>query len=71
MDLNNNGNIVSDNSFNYINDSVDPGILNRNLMQGLGWILGFRKGEYKIEEQTDTNITDISYGKVVNIRRNL
>ena len=31
-------------------------------MQGLGWILGFRRGEYKIKEN-DTR--DISYSKVV------
>ena len=61
LDVNNN-NTVSDNSFNYINKDDDPGILNRNLMQGLGWILGFRRGEYKIEEN-DTH--DISYSKVV------
>jgi len=62
LDVVNKQNIVSDNSFNYINGGRDPGILNRNLMQGLGWILGFRRGEYKIKEN-DTR--DISYSKVV------
>tara|TARA_B110000908_G_C10213559_1_gene431548 strand:- start:503 stop:1675 length:1173 start_codon:yes stop_codon:yes gene_type:complete len=54
-------NIQINNNFKFDQD-VDPGILNRNLMQGLGWILGFRRGEYKIEEN-DTR--DISYSKVV------
>ena len=50
----------SGNQFDF--NQTDPGILNRNLMQGLGWILGFRRGEYKIEEN---NTNDISYSKVV------
>ena len=35
-----------DTSFNYIKLDGEPPILNRNLMMGLGWILGFRHGEY-------------------------
>ena len=43
-----------DTSFNYVTFN-EPSILNRNLMQGLGWILGYRYGEYsneKIENKT-------------------
>ncbi len=55
--------IISDGNKNFLlSKENDPGILNRNLMQGLGWIFGFRRGEYKIEEN---NTYDISYSKVV------
>ncbi len=57
-----NGKIDTGNKNFSLSQDNDPGILNRNLMQGLGWILGFRRGEYKIEEN-DTH--DISYSKVV------
>lgn len=61
LDIDNSKLNGSGNQFDF-NQTDDPGILNRNLMQGLGWILGFRRGEYKIEEN-DTH--DISYSKVV------
>ena len=53
MDL---SNFNFDNSFNYITGDAPP-ILNRNLMMGLGWILGFRYGEYSnFESDGDGNI---------------
>lgn len=53
----------NENKFKFVHS--DPGILNRNLMQGLGWILGFRRGQYKIKEDDIESYKDISYSKVV------
>lgn len=64
LDNNNNNNIIHENKFHF-GQTDDPGILNRNLMQGLGWILGFRRGEYKIKEEPIETYKDISYSKVV------
>ena len=63
--------IIKDNSFNYVidisSDKKEPEILNNNLMQGLGWILGFRHAEYKIEKPKESGelYHDISYSKVI------
>lgn len=48
-----------DTYFNFVTED-EPSILNRNLMMGLGWILGFRHGEYKHE--TNENKVFVSEG---------
>jgi len=50
----------TDTSFNYIKENDEPNKINKNLMQGLGWILGFRKGEYL--NQNHSNKVFVSEG---------
>ena len=45
-----------DNSFNNYITIEEPKVLTRNLMQGLGWMLGFRYGEYINQTDLSNNV---------------
>tara|TARA_A100001011_G_scaffold181942_1_gene190760 strand:- start:751 stop:1908 length:1158 start_codon:yes stop_codon:yes gene_type:complete len=49
-------NIATDASFSNYITTKEPKVLTRNLMQGLGWMLGFRYGEYINQTDLSNNV---------------